>query len=272
MTKGAASDNIPGMEQEFQPAAGTAVIDRGAQLLALVLEADAPRGLTDLAQDAGLPKSTASRLLSALERNGLVEQQGERGRFRAGPVVLRFAGGLAGRNLVELAERPMGALADATGETINLGVPGHGGVEHLSQVEGKHFLGTTQWVGRTVPYHCSANGKVLLAYDAVRTQLDGPLEPLTSRTVVDPARLRSELSAIRRDGFAAAIDELELGLSAVAAPVFDEKGGVVAALSVSGPTLRLTPKRIAELRPLVIKQCRALSRELGHRPEGVHAA
>ena len=268
------------MEQEFQPAAGegggtnagTAVIDRGAQLLTLVLESDAPRGLTDLAQDAGLPKSTASRLLNALERNGLVEQQGQRGRFRAGPVVLRFAGGLAGRNLVELAQRPMSALADATGETINLGVPGHGGVEHLSQVEGKHFLGTTQWVGRTVPYHCSANGKVLLAYDAARTLGDGQLEPLTSRTVVDPARLRAELQAVRRDGFAVATDELELGLCAVAAPVFDEKGSAVAAISVSGPTLRLTPKRIAELRPIVIKQARALSKQLGHRPEGVHAA
>ena len=268
------------MEQEFQPAAGTAmgtsagtaVIDRGAQLLALVLESDAPRGLTDLAADAGLPKSTASRLLNALERNGLVEQQGERGRFRAGPVVLRFAGGLAGRNLVDMAQRPMGALADATGETINLGVPGLGGVEHLAQVEGKHFLGTTQWVGRTVPYHCSANGKVLLAYDAARTPLDGPLEPLTSRTIVDPVILKSELRTIRREGFAAATDELELGLCAVAAPVFDEKGNAVAALSVSGPTLRLTPKRIAELRPLVIKQCRALSKQLGHRPEGVHAA
>ena len=273
MTNGVARDNIPGMEQEFQPAAGTAVIDRGAQLLTLVLEADTPRALTDLAQDAGLPKSTASRLLNALERAGLVEQQGERGRFRAGPVVLRFAGrGLIGRNLVELAERPMGVLADATGETINLGVAGLGGVEHLTQVEGKHFLGTTQWVGRTVPYHCSANGKVLLAYDAARTPLDGPLEPLTSRTIVDPARLRAEFTTIRRDGFATAIDELELGLSAVAAPVFDEKGNVVAALSVSGPTLRLTPKRIAELRPLVIKQSRALSKQLGHRPEGVHAA
>jgi DNA-binding IclR family transcriptional regulator len=266
------------MEQEFQPAevaapsSGTAVIDRGAQLLTLVLESDTPRGLTDLAQDAGLPKSTASRLLNALERNGLVEQQGQRGRFRAGPVVLRFAGGLAGRNLVEMAQRPMSALADATGETINLGVPGHGGVEHLSQVEGKHFLGTTQWVGRTVPYHCSANGKVLLAYDAARTHGDGQLEPLTSRTVVDPARLRAELESVRRDGFAIATDELELGLCAVAAPVFDEKGSAVAALSVSGPTLRLTPKRNAELRPLVIKQARALSKQLGHRPEGVHAA
>src|SRR5215212_5680311 len=127
-----AIDNISGMEQEFQSAAstvgsgaGTAVIDRGAQLLALVLESDAPRGLTDLAADAGLPKSTASRLLGALERNGLVEQQGMRGRFRAGPVVLRFAGrGVAGRNLAELAERPMAALAEATGETINLAVGG----------------------------------------------------------------------------------------------------------------------------------------------------
>src|SRR6185436_17841672 len=96
LTVRSAIDNISAMEQEFQPAAGTAVIDRGAQLLTLVLESDAPRGLTDLAADAGLPKSTASRLLNALERNGLVEQQGQRGRFRAGPVVLRFAGrGLA---------------------------------------------------------------------------------------------------------------------------------------------------------------------------------
>jgi IclR family acetate operon transcriptional repressor len=273
LTLRAAIDNITGMEQEFQPAAGTAVIDRGAQLLALVLESDAPRGLTDLATDAGLPKSTASRLLSALERNGLVEQQGDRGRFRAGPVVLRFAGrGLVGRNLIELAGRPMSALADATGETINLGVPGLMGVEHLAQVEGKHFLGTTQWVGRTVPYHCSANGKVLLAYDAARAPLSGQLEPLTSRTIVDPARLQAELKTIRRDGFAAATDELELGLCAIAAPIFDEKGQVVAALSISGPTLRLTPRRIAELRPLVIKQSRALSKQLGHRPEGVHAA
>ena len=257
------------MEQEFQ---GTAVIDRGAQLLALVLDADSPRGLTELAADAGLPKSTASRLLGALERNGLVEQQGERGRFRAGPVLLRFASRDPGmRNLLEQAGRPMEALADATGETINLGTPGQNGVEHLAQVEGKHFLGTTQWVGRTVPYHCSANGKILLAFEAARAP-DGPLEPITSRTIVDPQRLTAELEAVRRDGFAKAIDELELGLSAVAAPVLDSSGRAVAALSLSGPTLRLTPKRVAELRPIVTKQARALSKLLGHRPEGVNAA
>ena len=258
------------MEQEFQ---GTAVIDRGAQLLALVLDSDSPRGLTDLAADAGLPKSTASRLLGALERNGLVEQQGERGRFRAGPVLLRFASRDPGtRNLVEQAERPMAALAEATGETINLAISGPSGVEHLAQVESRHFLGTTQWVGRAVPYHCSANGKVLLASGAAKADPDAQLEPITSRTIVDPRRLNAELEAVRRDGFAQAIDELELGLSAVAAPVLDQSGRTVAALSVSGPTLRLTATRIAELRPIVTKQARALSKLLGHRPEGVNAA
>jgi IclR family transcriptional regulator, acetate operon repressor len=267
------------VEQEFQAVGrresvqGTQAIDRAAQLLTLVLDSDGPVGVSDLAQAAALPKSTASRLLGALERHGLVEQQGERGRFRAGPVLLRYAGrGAAGRNLAELAERPMAALAEATGETINLAVTGPSGVEHLAQVESRHYLGTTQWVGRRVPYHASANGKVLLAFGAARLAEDTILEPLTSRTLVDPVMLERELAAVEREGWATATDELELGLSAVAAPVHDENGRVVAALSVSGPTLRLTPRRIAELRPIVIKQARALSKLLGHRPEGVHAA
>ena len=165
----------------------------------------------------------------------------------------------------------MAALADATGETINVAVAGPGGVEHLAQVESRHYLGTSHWVGRRVPYHCTANGKVLLAFAAAGAET-GPLEALTSRTIVEPALLGVELESIRRDGFATAVDELELGLSAVAAPVLDESGRAIAALSVSGPTLRLSPRRVAELRPIVIKQARALGEQLGHRPEGVHAA
>ena len=162
----------------------------------------------------------------------------------------------------------MGAAAHRGGGTA---VAGAGGVEHLAQVESRHYLGTSHWVGRSVPYHCSANGKVLLAYGAAQTP-SGPLEALTSRTIVDRRQLEAELAAVRRDGLAIATDELELGLSAMAAPIFDDAGRVVAALSVSGPTLRLSPRRVAELRPIVIKQARALSELLGHRPEGVHAA
>jgi DNA-binding IclR family transcriptional regulator len=260
------------VEQEFQPSHGTQTIDRGAQLLALVLESDAPRALGDLAADAGLPKSTASRLLGALERNGLVEQEGLRGAFRAGPVMARFAGrGISARRLIELAQRPMATLAEATGETINVAVAGIDGVEHLAQIDSRHYLGTSHWVGRRVPYHCSANGKVLVAFGAAGAE-PGPLEAMTSRTVTEPVLFAAELQTVRRDGFATAVDELELGLSAVAAPVLDGSGRAVAALSVSGPTLRLSPRRVAELRPIVIKQARALGERLGHDPEGVPAA
>ena len=260
------------MEQQFQPTPGTQSIDRGAQLLALVLESEGPRALSELAADAGLPKSTASRLLGALERNGLVEQEGMRGAFRAGPVMARYAGrGISARRLVELAERPMAALAEVTGETINVAVAGPGGVEHLAQIDSRHYLGTSHWVGRRVPYHCSANGKVLLAFSAAGAVAD-QLEPRTSRTIVEPAQLAAELQHVRREGFATTVDELELGLSAVAAPVLDDSGRAIAALSVSGPTLRLSPRRVAELRPIVIKQARALAEQLGVETEGVHAA
>ena len=260
------------MEQEFQSAPRTQSIDRGAQLLALVLEAEAPRALGELAAEAGLPKSTASRLLGALERNGLVEQEGVRGAFRAGPVLARFAGrGVSARHIAALAERPMAALAEATGETINVAVAGADGVDHLAQIDSRHYLGTSHWVGRRVPYHCTANGKVLLAFSAAGADA-GELDARTSRTIVERAQLAAELQNVRREGFATAVDELELGLSAVAAPVLDDSGRAIAALSVSGPTLRLSPRRVAELRPLVIKQARALGEQLGLRTEGVHAA
>ena len=260
------------MEHEFQSAPRTQAIDRGAQLLALVLEAEAPRALGELAAEAGLPKSTASRLLGALERNGLVEQEGVRGAFRAGPVLARFAGrGVSARHIAALAERPMAALAEATGETINVAVAGADGVDHLAQIDSRHYLGTSHWVGRRVPYHCTANGKVLLAFSAAGADA-GELDARTSRTIVERAQLAAELQNVRREGFATAVDELELGLSAVAAPVLDDSGRAIAALSVSGPTLRLSPRRVAELRPLVIKQARALGEQLGLRTEGVHAA
>jgi DNA-binding IclR family transcriptional regulator len=245
------------MEQEFQPAAGTQTIDRAAQLLTLVLEAEAPRGLTELADDAALPKSTASRLLGALERQGLIKQRGRRGSFEPGPVMLRFA---HRGQLVELAQPRLEALSAASGETINLAVPGPLGVEHLAQVESRHFLGTGQWVGRRVPYHCTAVGKVLIAFGGADP---GTLEPLTPATVVDSDQFAAEIARVRRDGCATAIDELEVGLSSLAAPVAEG----IAALSISGPTLRLDAQRVADLRPTLIHEAQALGHDMG-----VHAA
>jgi len=244
-------------------AQGTAAIDRGADLLVRVLESEEPVALTDLASAAGLPKSTASRLVSALERRGLIEQDGERGRLRPGPAILRVAErGMLERNLVELARPSLDALAEACGETINLAVPAHDGIEHIAQVDSRHFLGAGQWLGRSVGYAHSANGKVFTAFGRAPASTTGTAEAATTR----------ELQAVRRDGFATSIDELEVGLSAMAAPVRGARGEVLAALSISGPSLRMSTGRIAELQPILISEARRLSRRLGHREQGERAA
>ena len=142
------------------------------------------------------------------------------------------------RNVVELARPSLDALAAASGETINLAVPTPTGVEHVAQVDSRHFLGTGQWLGRTVDYHCTAVGKVFLAFG--RHAPDRPLTRYTPATITDPKRLKDELAPVRRKEFATIIDELELGLTAIAAPVRGAGGDVVAALSITGPTLRMT--------------------------------
>jgi IclR family acetate operon transcriptional repressor len=166
------------VEQDFHmsaPAQGTQSIDRAGEMLARLLDSEAPMSLRELAEAADLPKSTASRLLTALERHGLVHQAGERGKLEPGPAILRFAhrGGVE-RHLVELAHPALETVADACGETVNLSVPTPNGVDHLAQVDGRHFLGAGQWVGRRVDYHCTANGKVFLAFGAA-TLPPGPL-------------------------------------------------------------------------------------------------
>jgi len=243
-------------------AAGTQSIDRAGEMLARLLDSDGPMSLRELAEAADLPKSTASRLLSALERHGLVHQDGERGKLEPGPAILRFAhrGGVE-RHLVELAETALEAIADTSNETVNLSVPTPHGVDHLAQVDGRHFLGAGQWVGRRTDYHCTANGKVFLAFGVAELP-PGRLARLTADTVVSRAALETELATVRRDGYATAIDELEDGLTAIAAPVRGPTGDVIAALSISGPTLRLTRERVAELAPMLQEQADALSQRL----------
>ena len=249
----------------MSPAPGTQSIDRAAQLLVQVLESVEPSTVGVLATAVGLPKSTTSRLVRALERQGLVERDGARGSVRPGPVLVRFAGGTArNADLVALATDTLRSLAEKSGETVNLAVPGRAAVDHLAQRDSRHFIGGTNWVGRTAPLHCTANGKVLLAFGAAQLPT-GQLERLTPQTLVEPAALELELATVRARGYATTLEELEPGLVAVAAPVFDSGSGeAVAALSVSGPTIRLTPARLDELGALLIDHAAGLSARLDH--------
>lgn len=238
---------------------GTQAIDRAGELLVRVVESARPLAVGELAELTGLPKSTTSRLVSALERHGLVQRAGG---LRPGPVLLRLAQrGVPDATLVELADDALRTLAEESGETINLGVPTPAGVDHVAQRDSRHFIGTTNWVGRHVPLHATSNGKVFLAFGAL--PLPDRLERLTPHTITDRAMLERALEQVRARGFATTHDELEIGLSAVAAPIRNATGDVVAALSISGPTIRLTPERVQELAPLLVEQARLLSDRLG---------
>jgi IclR family acetate operon transcriptional repressor len=237
---------------------GTQAIERAAQVLVHVVESREPLGVGELAETTGLPKSTTSRVVAALERQGLVQRAGG---LRPGPVLMRFAQRGLGATLVELADDALRRLADESGETTNLAVPTPIGVEHLAQRDSRHFVGVANWVGKRVPLHSAANGKVFLAYGVA--PLPDALEQLTPRTIVDRAALERELERVRTRGYATAADELELGLSALAAPVSGAGGEVVAALSISAPTIRLPADRMRQLAPPLLEQARALSARLG---------
>jgi DNA-binding IclR family transcriptional regulator len=141
---------------------------------------------------------------------------------------------------------------------VNLAVPSARGVEQLAQRDSRHFLGSTNWVGRTVPYHASAVGKVFLAHDG---RIPEPLERLTPRTIVDREQLERDLEETLERGYATAVEELEPGLWAIAAPVRGEPG-VVGALSISGPTIRLQNGRLEELGRLLVAEANAVSARL----------
>ena len=247
---------------------GTQAVERAAQLLIQVTRHRDPVTFAELTQASGLAKSTASRLLTALERSGLVQRDAAGG-FRPGEVFVSSAcRGGAEADLVSVAQPALDRLGAQTGETVNLGVPRAGGlVEQIAQVDSTYLIGGTNWVGMSVPLHCAALGKVLLAYGAAELPR-GRLEQRTGQTLTSRAALARDLAAVRDRGWAVTDEELEPGLVAVAAPVRRDGGAVIAALSVSGPSSRLNADAI----PAVAAQCAAaaarLSAVLGYEKEG----
>lgn len=232
--------------------------DKALAILAAFDEARSDLGVSELAAELGLHKSTVSRLLATLEKRGLVRREGER--FAPGPELARL-GALAVRGLalVGTAREPLERLAAETGETVNLAVRDGDRALNVLQVRTSHIVAVTDWTGRGLPLHATANGKVLLAFGGGPLPRDLP--KLTRKTITGRDKLQAELEQVRHAGFAVATEELELGLHAVAAPVFDSFGVCVAAASVSGPAYRLPERRL----PAVGKLCAAAAAEVSGR-------
>jgi IclR family acetate operon transcriptional repressor len=248
----------------MQPSPGTQAVDRAADLLVQIMTADQAPTFSELQRRTGLAKSTLSRLLSSLERHGLIARADD-ATLRPGSVLTRFAhSDRPYDELIALAAPPMQVLSDATGETVNLAVKIGYEVEQIAQVDSTYLMGNVNWVGMRVPLHCSALGKVFLAAGAALPE--GRLARRTPRTIATRPALDEELVRVRQQGWAVADSELEPGLVAIAAPVRSSDGSVIAALSLSGPSVRLQPDRFTDLGVLVASEADRLSRQLGYSP------
>jgi IclR family transcriptional regulator, acetate operon repressor len=238
-------------------------VDRAVSLLQLLAVRGESRG-SDLAELLGIHKSTVSRLLGTMEARGLVERS-PRGGYQLAYGVLRLATA-ASRSLdLTVAGRPVcERLAARVGETVNLAVRDGGDVVSVDQVLGAAAVSSVNWVGHRSPLHCTSAGKVFLAAmpaAELDRYLATPPARFTDRTMVDPERLRIELDLVRRRGYSTTVEEQEVGLNAVSAPVRSADGPVVAAVAVSGPSFRLTEAALAEVATAVV----AAADEISHR-------
>jgi DNA-binding IclR family transcriptional regulator len=228
--------------------AATATYQSVERVLALLTSFDETRtelGVTEMATLLGVHKSTASRLAATLERAGLLARYGRR--YRLGFEVIRLGTlALASFDLIASMQAAMDKLSRHTGETINLAVPAGTDILNVAEVPSTFILSCTGgWTGRRTKPHAVANGKVLLAYGTI--PVPRQLERYTEHTITTREALETELEAVRAKGYATAAAELEEGLVAVAAPVFDAGGTCVAALSISGPAYRMQPENLDEL-------------------------
>ncbi len=224
--------------------------------------------LTDLAQQVGLPLSTAHRLLLTLEQERFVRFNHERRLWCVG--VQAFVAGCAfvkTRSLAALARPHMRRLMEESGETVNLAVEDSGEAVYLAQVECRQMMRALARPGSRAPMHASAVGKAIFSKNSEKAiakilHKEG-MPRLTAKTLTTPAALRAELEKVRAQGFAVDDEEHAVGLRCVAAPVFDETGDAIAAVSVSGPLARIDEDRVAQLGQMVLEAARAISAEMG---------
>lgn len=254
---------------------GLQSVARAVRALELIAEAG-ELGVTELGRRLGVHKATASRLVATLAERGLVERDPSSEKYRLGFGLIRLAGAaMAGLDLVRTAHPIVEDLAGRTRETVNLGVLSGGAVVYVDQVSGTRAIVSVSWVGRRTPLHATSNGKVLLASmpDAERERLlFAPLERATPSTIVDVGVLLGQLREVRLRGYAQTVEELEEGLNAVAAPVRQADGQVIAALSVSGPAFRMRPVDLPRVARLTVEAANAVSRRLGYVERGRIAA
>jgi DNA-binding IclR family transcriptional regulator len=248
------------------------VLERSLGILELLCSKGPELSLIDLSEQLQLHKSTTHRLLGVLEQHRFVEKSSISGKYRLGLKLFELGSkAIAHLDWCELARRYLQRLAFATGETAHLCILDDGEVLYLEKVEAPRTVRVPSIVGRRYPAHCGGAGKALLAFQP-EEEIDDlikrrGLKSYTRNTFTTPAQLKEGLRIVRAQGYAIDNEEFEEGLECIGAPVRDYSGRVVAAISIAGPTFRITEEKLAVLARSVIEAAQDLSADLGYHEE-----
>jgi DNA-binding IclR family transcriptional regulator len=247
---------------------GVQSVVRALRLIDTLGQSRGEVGIAELSKRVGLHVSTVHRLLTTLVQQGFCRQNPETGRYALGAKLFQLGEVCLGQmDLRELARSFLARLSRETGETANLVVLDGREALYLDKVESPQNLRIFSRIGHRAPLYCTAVGKVLLAYRPATERRSllgtGAFKPFTRHTVTSPARLRRELEEVGRQGYALDREECEEGAYCLAVPVRNAQGRIEAALSVSGPTVRMGDHRLPDLVPLMRRAGEELSAQLG---------
>jgi DNA-binding IclR family transcriptional regulator len=231
---------------------------RGLTILDLLGQSPSGASVTEVADILGVDKGSASRLMSTLAKHGYSEKDPVTRRYTLGPQIIRLSGSLLTRNPLYASAKPfLKQLMERTGECAHLAILAQGKALYIDQVESPATLRVNVQVGQMAPLHCTALGKILLAYSGA--ELPTSLEAFTPNTITEPEALQQHLEAVRRQGFALDNEEFDPCVCCIAVPVYDFPNTVVGAMGISGPATRLTAEKLPELIAVVLEIVKALS-------------
>lgn len=230
-------------------------------------------GVRDLSEKVGLNRSTVNRLVSTLEEAGYVEQEKERGKYRATLKIFELGNKVIRHlDIHEQAYPIMQKLSEETKETINLSFLDGNDVIFILQIDSPQMLKSAAPLGGRAPVYSNACGKAMLAFlpEVKNALLPEEFNLYTPNTIRNAEELEIELTRIRAKGYAVDNEEWCLNTKALAAPVWNCQGKVIAALAIIGPTVRMTSRRINELAPILVKKAKELSAKMGYRESLVY--
>ena len=247
-------------------------LQRAVAILRSFSEAEPELSVTELSQRLGLHKSTVSRILATLQQEGLVGRNPETGKYGLGLGLVSLGGIALGRLDVRALALPyLNPLVELTEETVIVTVLDGRECVNIARASSPRPIQFVGWIGRRTPIHCTANGKVFLAYMPAPDRaalLSGSLPHFTKNTIVALSALAQSLAQVRSQGYAIVHGEYEEGFSEIAAPIFDHRGQVIATLAISGPTFRMGPGQIESFAEPLLETSLAISGLLGYR--GAH--